>query len=423
MMPVNASLPAVAQRLALVESDHEESEKDVRDLLDVGKTGKPVGSLLNVYTVLARDSRWEARVKWSTFQDGAFVDGKPVDDDVVTGVTLWLDRVYMLRAATENVVRAITHLAKEHPFHPVRDWLDGLTWDGVARVDALVPTYLGGIDTPLNRKLAAAWMIAAVARIYDPGCKFDNLLILVGGQGEYKSQACAALCPNADWLSDTPFLVGDKDAYGLVHGIWIYELAELKGLRGATAEAIKAFLSSRKDRFRRPYGRFPEVHLRSVAFIGTTNLEEFLADETGSRRFWPIYVGIADLVAIMRDREQLWAEAVHRYRAGERWWLDREGEELLKRVSLRHQVIDAWQAVIARWMDDNDAFTIDDVLRGALQIPVERWDQGKRTRVGTVLARLGCRKSRPDEDEAHGRPRMYTRPAGWTKRSRGEGGG
>ena len=419
MIPAHASLPVAAQRLALVESDHEETETAVRELLDDGKNGKPAGSLLNAFTVLDLDTRWEGRVRWSEFEEVVYLDGQPIDDDALTAVALWLDRVYMLRAAPDNLMRALTRVAKEHRFHPVRDWLDGLAWDGTPRVDRLVATYLRGADTPLNRLVAAAWMVGAVARIYEPGCKFDNLLILVGGQGEFKSQAVAALCPVQSWLSDTPFVVGDKDAYGLVQGIWIYELAELKALRGASNEGIKAFLSSRKDRFRRPYGRIPEMHLRSVAFVGTTNLEEFLTDETGSRRFWPVFVGRADLAAIKRDRDQLWAEAVHRYRAGEKWWLDAAGDALLKQVSMKHQVTEAWFGIIREWLDDHPRFTMDDVLGDALGIPVERWSHSAVTRIGGILARLGCTKDRPGDDSRE-RPRFYNRPEGWT--SGGSGG-
>lgn len=315
MMPANASLPAAAQRLALVDSDHDESEREVRDLLDVGKSGKPTPSLLNAHTVLAKDSRWTGRLKWSTFEDIVYLDGKPFDDNETTRISLWLDRVYMLRTASENLVRAVNHVAMEHPFHPIRDWMDALAWDGTARIDGLIATYLRGLPTPLNRQLSRAWMIAAVARIYDPGCKFDNLLVLVGDQGEGKSQACAALSPDPNWTAETTFKVGEKDTFQLIQGVWLYEIAELKSLRGASDEAVKAFLSTRKDRFRRPYGRFPEVHLRSVVFVGTTNLDEFLSDDTGSRRYWPAYVGIPDLGGIARDRDHLWGEAVHAYRA------------------------------------------------------------------------------------------------------------
>lgn len=414
MMPPNASLSTGLERLALVESDGEETEKEVQELLDVGKTGKPTSSLLNVHTILGRDTRWAGRVRWSTFDEVIYLDGKPLDDNAITTISLWLDRVYMLRATTEPLVRAITHVAMEHAFHPVKDWMNDTVWDGTPRVDGFVATYLRGLDTPLNRLIAPAWMIGAVARIYEPGCKFDNLLILVGEQGEGKSQACSALSPNADWCSDTPFVVGDKDSYGLVHGVWLYELAELKSLRGASNEAVKAFLSSRKDRFRRPYARFPEVHLRSVVFIGTTNLDEFLSDDTGSRRYWPVYVGIPDLFGIMRDRDQLWAEAVHRYRAGEKWWLDKAGEDLLKRVSLRHQVVDAWETVIIEYIDHQPTFTVPDILGHALGIQIDRWDHVKRSRVGSILAKLGCKRTRPEDDDDPRRPRVWHRPAGWT---------
>lgn len=414
MMPANSSLPAAAQRLALVDSDYDEPETDVRDLLDTGKSGKPTPSLLNAYTVLAKDSRWQGRLRWSTFEEVVYLDGKPFDDNETTRISLWLDRIYMLRIASENLVRAVNHVAMEHPFHPIREWMDGLVWDGTPRVDGLIATYLRGLPSELNTRLSRAWMIAAVARIYEPGCKFDNLLVLVGDQGEGKSQACAALSPNPNWTAETTFKVGEKDTFQLIQGVWLYEIAELKSLRGASDEAVKAFLSTRKDRFRRPYGRFPEVHLRSVVFIGTTNLDEFLSDETGSRRYWPAYVGVPDIRGIVRDRAQLWAEAVQAYRAGEPWWLDKPAEELLKKVSLRHQVVDAWSAVIADWITDHESFTVEAVLADALNISVDRWDQRKRSRVGGILAHLGCKKMRPDDGDDPRRPRVWHRPAGWT---------
>ena len=422
MMPANASLPTAARRLALVDPDDEGAEPDVRDILDAGKSGKPSPSLLNAYIVLSKDTRWKGRLRWSTFEEVVYLDGKPFDDNETTRITLWLDRTYGVKTASENLVRAVNHVAMDHPFHPIREWMDSIPWDGTSRIDGLIATYLRGLPTPLNARLSRAWMIAAVARIYQPGCKFDNLLVLVGDQGEGKSQACAALSPNPNWTAETAFKVGEKDTFQLIQGVWLYEIAELKSLHGASDEAVKAFLSTRKDRFRRPYGRFPEVHLRSVVFVGTTNLDEFLSDDTGSRRYWPAYVGIPDLAGIVRDRDQLWAEAVHAYRAGEHWWLDKPAEELLKRVSLRHQVVDAWSAVIADWLNDHASFTVDAVLSGSLNIPVDRWDQKKRSRVGGILAHLGCKRTRPEDDDDPRRPRVWHRPVGWTGEKGQEGG-
>lgn len=165
------SLPAAAQRLALVDADCDKPEIDVRDLLDVGKSGKPTPSLLNAYTVLSKDTRWQGRLRWSTFEEVLHLDGKPFDDNETTRISLWLDRIYMLRIASENLVRAVNHVAMERPFHPIREWMDGLAWDGTPRIDGLISTYLRGLPTELNARLSRAWMIAAVARIYEPGCK------------------------------------------------------------------------------------------------------------------------------------------------------------------------------------------------------------------------------------------------------------
>lgn len=383
----------------------EAADDSVLDVLDRTKDGRPVGTVRNVVRVLADDPRWDGRVRWSTFEEAAWLDDALLTDDGLTTVALWLDEVYGLRASPETLMRALVHVARQHAFHPVRDWLGELAWDGVPRLDRLLVDRFGAEDTPLVRQIARRWLIGAVARVFVPGCKLDTMVVLVGAQGAGKSTACAALVPEPGWFSDTPFDVGSKDAMVQLQGVWLVEIAELQSVRRSGADAVKAFLSSRRDRFRRPYGRIAEDHPRQVAFVGTTNDEEFLVDATGARRFWPVRVGLVDVAGIVADRDQLWAEAVAAFQAGEAWWLDAAGEAALREQARGHEVGDPWEEAIARWVARQDgAFTVERVLAEAIGVPVERMDRGKRTRAGQVLARMGCSQSRP---RGGGRARVW----------------
>lgn len=396
-----------AAELAGVESG-ECADDDVAAGLDRGQNGRPLGSPRNLAYVLVNDARWDARIRWSSFEDLALLDGRPLVDDDITTVGLWMDEVYGLRVSVDTLLRGVVHVARQNEVHPVGEWLDDLVWDGEQRLDHVLARRFGAEATALNAELGRRWFIGAVARVFQPGCKVDTMLVLVGAQGVGKSTACAALVPRETWFSDTPFDLRSKDAYLQLQGVWLYEVAELQALRRGNAEAVKAFLSSRRDRYRRPYGRLVEDHPRQVVFIGTTNDEEFLEDATGSRRFWPVRTGRVDVGGIRMDRDQLWAEAVVRYREGERWWLDGVGEAALRALSRGHEAGDPWEDAIGRWVErQTEAFTVEQVLAEALGVPIERMDRGRRTRVGVVLARMGCRKSRPRGTAT--RTRVWTR--------------
>jgi putative DNA primase/helicase len=397
-----------------------EPDPDVQHGLDKTEKGKPVASIRNVAHVLQHDERWTGRLQWSEFNDEAHLDGAALTDDRETELAIWLDDVYALRAAPENLHRAMVFVARRNPYDPVRSYLEGLTWDGVPRLAGLLPTYFSAEDTPLNRRFGVAFMVSAVARVFRPGCKVDTMLVLIGGQGQQKSTAVGALMPRESWFADTKIDLSSKDAYMLLTGVWVYEVAELNALSGASNEAVKAWLSSRVDRYRRPYGRHVEAHPRRVVLIGTGNRDEFLTDDTGGRRFWPSRVGAVDVAGIIAIRDQLWAEAVARFRAGETWWLTREEEGWLKDAQLLHQEPDAWEPRLEAWVAHQDApFTVEQALGEALGLPFDRWDKRVRQRVGRALARLGCTKTRPRSVEK-ARAWCWERPA---RMDRGENDG
>lgn len=241
-------------------------------------------------------------------------------DEHLTWLTGWLQSA--LPARREIVQNVVIAVAKASSSHPVRDYLSGLVWDRVPRLATWLKRYLGAKDAAAYLEaVGPKALIGAAARIFAPGCQMDTMLVLEGAQGVGKSSAVQLLA-GADWARDITGDLSTKDAVLNIQGLWIGEMAELTALRRSDQEAIKSFVSRRIDRYRPPYGRNTVDRPRHCAFIATTNEHEYLQDPTGGRRFWPVDCGDIDLIGIERDRNQLWAEAVFRYKAGERWHLD-----------------------------------------------------------------------------------------------------
>jgi hypothetical protein len=216
-----------------------------------------------------------------------------------------------------DVNDAVVSLCIEGRFDPVRDYLDGLEWDGTPRLDAFAPIYLLTDDDALNRAIGRKTLIAAVRRVRQPGCKFDYVPVLEGPQGCGKSTAVRILAGD-DNFSDKGILhLEDRAQQEAMKGVWLYELAELAGLSKRDTNRLKAFLSQQDDRGRAAYERFSVSDKRRGIFVGTTNDSEYLIDPTGNRRFWPMVVGDIDLFALRRDRDQLWAEAAKAESDGE----------------------------------------------------------------------------------------------------------
>lgn len=349
-------------------------------------------TLANAILILTHDPRWRGRIEWDLHRESITIDGEGVQDVTETDVAFWISQTYGADVATRIVSEAIAKVSRAHSRHPVRDYLRSLTWDGTGRVHKMLTEYLGADRSDLNAVIGMRWMISAVARIMDPGCKVDTMIVLCGAQGSGKSTALSIL--GGEWYRDTAFEVGDKDAMILLRGAWIYEIAEIDGWSKREQSAIKAFLSKTYDEYRPPYGRHPIEQQRQVVFGGTTNVPDFLADPTGSRRYWPVVVGAVDLPALRRDRDQLWAEAVRLYDAGERWHLDEREAAMLSDASEDHRERDAWETLILRRAREIGTPTIMDIAKAALDIETGRVDGGTAKRIGNVLRGAGWEKRR-----------------------------
>ncbi|WP_052715051.1 virulence-associated E family protein [Paracoccus sp. 228] len=224
--------------------------------------------------------------------------------------------------AKDKVADAVSLIGKRNAYHPVRDYLTGLEWDGVERLDEWLINYAGAADNPLNRAIGRKVLCAAVRRAHRPGCKFDHMLVLQGPQDLGKSTLLKALCADGDWFTDQLEVGADpKVTIEKTAGAWIVEMAELDGLGKRDANRVKSFITTTHDRARLAYDRYPVTRGRQFVLFGTTNESAYLTDLTGNRRFWLVNVSRADHAAIHDVRDQLWAEAVAREPA-EALWLE-----------------------------------------------------------------------------------------------------
>jgi predicted P-loop ATPase len=314
----------------------------------------------------------------------------------------WTDRDDALTAdwlqhqdigVTVNVAAtAAETVAKDHSFHPIRGYLEGLVWDGVERITNFAARYLGAEDTPYHGTVSRCLFIAAVARIMRPGCKADYVPILEGAQDKGKSTAIELLF--MPWFSDDLAELGTKDAAMQVRVAWGIEIAELASMTRGEIERVKAFITRKVDRFRPSYARRVIEVPRQSIFIGSTNSDAYLKDETGGRRFWPIRCGNIDLKAIERDRNQLWAEAVRQFKAGTPWWIsDTEVIGLVRDEQAARYVDDPWQEPIANFLRSQTDVSIGEVLSNLL-IERARWTQGDQNRAARCLKVLGWERYR-----------------------------
>lgn len=297
-----------------------------------------------------------------------------------------------LRFSLADIASAVPMLASRRTIHPVREWLTGLAWDGVPRVGQLAVA-LGQAPDSFAATLLRRWLISAVARPMTPGCKVDTVLVLVGQQGAGKSTFFSELAGEG-WHTDSRVDVADKDGKLVMRQAWVVEWAELDSMRRAKdQEAVKAFLSARVDVFRRPYAREVQEAPRHSVVVGTTNNKEFLFDSTGSRRFWPIQLaGRVDLQWVRAQREQLWAEAVAAFRAGEQWWLTPDEDAQLVETNAEHEAQDVWADPVRDWLEEHRGLqevTVGQVLKLALNRDVEDWSRADEMRASAILRQLG----------------------------------
>ena len=345
------------------EENEPEKAENWRERLKVTDKGAIAQTIENAVIILRHDPKLAGCLALNEMEH-TIVTRKSLPWRAVKGASQWVDaddaalRFYMERvygiASKDRIFDAVNVVASENKFHPVRDYLDGCTWDGVPRVESLLVDYLGAEDNAYTRAVTRKALVAAVARIYRPGCKFDYMLTIRGQQGLGKSALIAKL--GGKWFSDSFTTMQGKDAYEQVQGVWIMEVGELAGMRKAEAETIKLYISKQVDRFRPAYGRRLQEFPRQCIFIGTTNETQFLRDTTGNRRFWVVDTPnkpARDMWEELNDEtvRQVWAEAVELYKKGEDLYLPRSLEAVAREVQESFEEENPRAGIIADYLD------------------------------------------------------------------------
>jgi predicted P-loop ATPase len=379
-----------------------QSAPDWTDDLKLDDNGGIQPILSNLILYLRHHPKWKGVLAYDEFSARVVIRKRTPWGEEVTGAQ-WTDhhesltRVWFqredIKAAQGDVGRAVQAAARNNPIHPVREYFDALVWDGTPRLDTWLITYFHAEDSPYIRAIGPSYLISAVARIYKPGEKVDQMLVLEGPQGKKKSEALRILAIRDDWFTDRLSHVGSKDAVLETAGVLIVEIAEMDALTKVTPSAIKSFLTRRHDRFRPPYGKHTIRLPRQCVFAGTINPTAggYLKDPTGARRFWPVACrGMIDCDGLERDREQLWAEAVQRYMAGAKWWLETpELEALAIAEQAARFKTDVWTQTIKRWLGRRTDVSVSEVLRGALKIEPRDQSHSAMIRVSSILTAMG----------------------------------
>lgn len=338
----------------------EDYSDEWEEQLETSKSGAVQSTISNILLILENHPAFAGHITHDLFSGvNAVVGGLPWNKDAKqwkdaddANLRLWLEKHYGI-TGKEKVADALTATLTRHSYHPIRDYLNGLTWDGTPRLERLVIDYIGADDNDLTRTMTRKHFTAAVARVFEPGCKYDYCLVLTGPEGAGKSTLFSKM--GGQWFNDSITTTEGKEGMEQLRRAWIIEMGELAGIKRSEVENVKAFLSKKVDIYRAAYGRHTTDYPRQCVFCGTTNEALFLKGDTGNRRFWVILIEPhlrkhrKWQTALDRDRDQLWAEAVHYYREGEKLYLDEELEALARK----------------RQQEFND--DVDDPLFGMLQ--------------------------------------------------------
>lgn len=371
------------------------------------KDGQPAGLRqigANANLILENDPEWRDTLRFNDVTKEITTHGGPAMNyhraclDVE--IANWLARSqYKLFMNSFAIGEQVLAVARKHSYDPIRDYLMSLKWDGVPRIAKFFEKYMGAQgDLEHISRVSRCFLISCAARGLSPGCEVQTVPILQGKQGCGKSRSLRVL--GGQWFTDTKLKIGDKDSRITAAQNWIIELAELASLRNADVDEVKGFVSQRDDKIRPPYGKVNEIFERHCVFVGSVNPDDFLNDWTGNRRWWPITVTNCDVNLIKHDRDQLFAEAVARYQAGEPWHLQDDdaakAEEIANqymRKSIRAEQLLAWYA--QRPLNQRPGeLTSFEMAHNVFGVPADRISKSIQIECGFVAAELKFVKKR-----------------------------
>jgi hypothetical protein len=321
-------------------------------------------------------------------------------DDIVQKVRMMIYEKFGFDPGTNNTRDALVQECLMNSYHPIKDYFHSLKWDGIPRLDTWMARYLAAPDTPFNRAVASLCLIAAVRRIKQPGCKFDYITVLEGPEGRGKSTAIEILAGSDNFSDQTIISLDDRAQQEAVQGVWLYEIADLAGHSRTEVARVKAFASRTRDRARPAYGRVRVDKPRTCVFFATTDNDTYLKSQTGNRRFWPVKCGRVDLAGLRADRDQLWAEALEREKAGRPLFLDESLWGEAGKLQDSRMDRDPWDDMLAdlehstkmNWctkVEDEWRVTSKTLLKDVLELPSDRQTDVAAKRLAHVMRRLG----------------------------------
>lgn len=409
---VLAFLPLSAQNAANIAPP-----SDWRRVLLYDSKGNLKPILGNVIAILAHDPQWAGRIALNEFTHRVSIGHPPPWDPEFaplraqkTGDTwsdednhrtvAWLQHRFAIKVTSSLVADAVKVAAQRHAFNPVQEYLGDLKWDEKQRLSKWLHTYCGAVDNAYTSYVGRWWLISGVARSYEPGCQVDHALVLMGKQGGFKSSVLRALVRDGEFTDNMTNPDRKKEDFAMqLRGKRIVEFQEFEQFtKGVSSSKIKEVISTREDDGRDPYGKLPKMIARQNIFAGTTNKDTFLEDETGGRRFWPVKCGARlDVEGVKRDRDQLWAEAVQAYRAGEKWYPEDPAVKLLiEREQDDCRTPRVWENLIREYVVRNSIteITVDEVLSHVLVKDKATWGKADQMEVAKCLVPLGFEKGR-----------------------------
>jgi predicted P-loop ATPase len=424
---------------------------DWRAVLTVNRDGRIEATLHNVRLILECDDQLAGlfyldtssnQILFSRDQPWPCGSERALTDASILELTAWLQhpRHYNVLARDDLVMKAVAATAARDARHPIRDYLLGLVWDGVPRVERMFVSLFGAEDRTYNRQAALCFMISAVARALwvdpkqpDIGAKVDFMLVLEDKQGKQKTTAMETLF-GANWFVETMESPSSNEFYQLLRGCWGVEIAEMDSFSKADVTRVKGAITRRMDKYRAPYERAPRSWRRECVFVGTTNESEYLRDPTGGRRFLPVRIlpeGEIQIARLREARDQLWAEAVALFHQGTPWWvLPDEAEEEQEARFME----DSWEGRIRLWLagkmppkdpekprpyperyrygsDEVAWTTTDELLLYAIGMEVAKHDRPAQMRIAAIMKRVGWEHKRREWVKGAGKERRWLRPA------------
>ncbi|MDE6848544.1 MAG: virulence-associated E family protein [Ruminococcus sp.] len=340
----------------------------------------------NLETIFLNDPKYRGKIRFNELTQMRTLDQQDWKDVTENRIKLYLEKEYSLTTSIDGINQVCSIIADDNSYHPIRDYLNAVQWDGIHRIKSVFTDFLGATDNIYTQSVAVVTFVGCVARIMQAGVKFDTCTTLVGKQGTGKSKFLFKIAVNSEWFTDGVTTFDGKEFYESIQGKWIIELGEGTAFQKSIKERCKQAIASQQDTYREPYARHPTIRKRQCVFFGTTNNYDFLKDETGDRRYYPIDVNIARATKnIDKDLTpeyvaQLWAEAVQLYKSGQSIYIqDSQVLVLAEQEQRKHFDESPLQSDIANFLEIPITISWYNASLEARRMHIKAYQNGEQT--------------------------------------------